>query len=300
MYRASPLTRPQVQTLVLNLRRTSSWILIDLGLPTDEMAYAFLDAAELVVMSVLPEMIGLRNARLMLDQLYSRGYPLSKVWVVLNRDGLPGGMPLDELQRWLDVRVNHRIPNNQELATETVNRGVPMVISHHDSELAGAYQAFARSVVEERGPQAEPNGIPAEAAAVVIDNPAIPKPQSTQREESGMLHVENITRNTTVVDRGRVANNYWTRLRGLIGVRHLPDGDGMAIIPCSGVHCMFMSVPIDVVYVTKEDCVAAIDHNMKPWAIGKPRKGVRYVLELPAGKAARIGLQVGDQLQMTH
>jgi hypothetical protein len=39
-----------------------------------------------------------------------------------------------------------------------------------------------------------------------------------------------------------VANNYWTRLRGLIGVRRLDEGDGMAIIPCKGVHCMFMSI----------------------------------------------------------
>jgi uncharacterized membrane protein (UPF0127 family) len=115
-----------------------------------------------------------------------------------------------------------------------------------------------------------------------------------------VLRVDNVTRGTTLVDRGRVADNYWTRLRGLIGVRQLDEGDGMAIIPCNGVHCMFMSIPIDVVYVIPGDRVAAVDHHMKPWAVGRPHRGVRYVIELPAGVAARSGTQPGDQLRVEY
>jgi len=116
-----------------------------------------------------------------------------------------------------------------------------------------------------------------------------------------VLRVANMTRgNQLLVERGRVANNYWTRLRGLIGVRQLAAGDGMAIVPCSGVHCMFMSIPIDVVYVDRADRVVALDPEMKPWAVGRPRKGARYVIELPAGTITRTGTQVGDQLQVSY
>jgi uncharacterized membrane protein (UPF0127 family) len=114
-----------------------------------------------------------------------------------------------------------------------------------------------------------------------------------------MLHVDNRTQGSTLVDRGKVANNVWTRFKGLIGVRHLPEGDGLAIVPCSGVHCMFMSIPIDVLYVDKEDRVVALDPNMKPWAVGRPYRGTAYVIELPAGTIARTGTQVGDQLQVS-
>ena len=113
-----------------------------------------------------------------------------------------------------------------------------------------------------------------------------------------MLRIENLTRNTLLVERGRVANNYWTRLRGLIGVRRLEDGDGMAIIPSNGVHCMFMSIPIDVLYVDRNDRVIDVDANMKPWAIGRPRRAARYVIELPAGMAERAGTRPGDQLRV--
>ncbi len=113
-----------------------------------------------------------------------------------------------------------------------------------------------------------------------------------------MLHVENVTRGTVLVESGRVADNRWTRLRGLIGVRELPQGDGLLIRPCKGVHCMFMSIPIDVIYVDGDDRVVDLDPEMKPWAIGRPRRKSRYVIELPAGTIARTGTAPGDQLKV--
>ena len=115
-----------------------------------------------------------------------------------------------------------------------------------------------------------------------------------------MLHVENLTRGVTLVDRGRVADNFWTRMKGLIGVRGLPEGDGLLITPCNGVHCMFMSIPIDVLYVSPDDRVVSMDPEMKPWAVGRIYKGVRYVVELPAGAIARTGTAVGDALRVTY
>lgn len=115
-----------------------------------------------------------------------------------------------------------------------------------------------------------------------------------------MLRVENLTRNTILVERGRVANNVWTRFIGLIGVRQLPPGDGLAIIPCRGVHCLFMSIPIDVLYVGKDDRVVGIDRELKPWRFGTWHKGVRYVIELPAGTVARTATAVGDQLRVSY
>jgi len=115
-----------------------------------------------------------------------------------------------------------------------------------------------------------------------------------------MLQVENLTRGVILVDHGRVANNFWTRMKGLIGVRHLPEGDGLLITPCNGVHCMFMSIPIDVLYVNPADRVVALDPEMKPWAVGRIYKGVRYVIELPAGTIGCTGTASGDALRVTY
>lgn len=114
-----------------------------------------------------------------------------------------------------------------------------------------------------------------------------------------MLRVENRTRHVSLVDKGRLANNFFQRLRGLVGVKNLPAGDGLLIQPCNQVHCMFMSIPIDVVYIGNDQRVLAIDAAMKPWAVGRPIRGAKRVLELPAGTVAATGTQVGDQLQVS-
>lgn len=114
-----------------------------------------------------------------------------------------------------------------------------------------------------------------------------------------MVHIENMTKDCTLLAHGRLAANPWTRLRGLIGVRQLDAGDGLLIRPCHGVHCMFMSIPIDVVYVDRSDCVVAVDRAMPPWAVGKIYRQSAYVVELPVGSIDASGTQPGDQLAVT-
>ncbi len=59
-----------------------------------------------------------------------------------------------------------------------------------------------------------------------------------------------------------------------------------------------MSYPIDVIYVDRQDVVLRIDGAMKPWRIGKPEFGAKYVVELPAGEAARRDVRPGDKLEV--
>jgi uncharacterized membrane protein (UPF0127 family) len=114
-----------------------------------------------------------------------------------------------------------------------------------------------------------------------------------------MVHIENMTSRRTLLAHGRLADKPWTRLRGLIGVRVLADGDGLLIKPCHGVHCMFMSMPIDVVYVDGGDRVVAVDKAMQPWAVGRIYRQSAYVVELPVGSIDATGTQPGDQLAVT-
>ncbi len=114
-----------------------------------------------------------------------------------------------------------------------------------------------------------------------------------------MVRVENTTRNVSLVSNGRLANNFWKRLRGLVGVKKLAAGDGMLIQPCNQVHCMFMSIPLDVVYIGSDERVLAVDAAMRPWAMGRLVRGAKRVLELPAGTIAATQTRVGDQLRVT-
>lgn len=112
------------------------------------------------------------------------------------------------------------------------------------------------------------------------------------------VKVTNTTQGTALLGTGRMADNFLTRLRGLIGVRELAPGAGILIRPCRGVHCMFMSIPIDVVYVDRNDHVIGLDRAMKPWAVGKVYGAGAYVVEGPVGMIDSTRTAVGDALKV--
>ena len=113
-----------------------------------------------------------------------------------------------------------------------------------------------------------------------------------------MLRVENLTQNSVLVQKGRVADTAWQRFKGLMGVRHLPEGDGLLIEPCDSIHTHFMRIAIDVVYMDKSHRVVHVDPAMKPWRIGRRHSTAHYVLEIPSGAAAKSKTTVGDHLKL--
>ncbi len=65
--------------------------------------------------------------------------------------------------------------------------------------------------------------------------------------------------------RARVAVKFGNRLKGLIGSNPLPPGEGMFFPNCNAIHTLFMSYPIDVVFLNREYQVVKIVKNVKPW-----------------------------------
>jgi pilus assembly protein CpaE len=145
------ISLPHVQQILGALRRMFAWVVVDVGLPLDETAYAYLDSADRIIVSVLPEMVGLRNTRLMFDQLYERGYAENKVWLVVNRATMRGGISIRDIEDRLHIPVTFQIPDDQPLVTHSINRGVPVAMSHRRSALGRALWAFTRKVVDESG-----------------------------------------------------------------------------------------------------------------------------------------------------
>jgi uncharacterized membrane protein (UPF0127 family) len=101
-----------------------------------------------------------------------------------------------------------------------------------------------------------------------------------------------------VCERCMLAANPWTRLKGLLGRRELPVGEGLLIRPTWSVHMFFMRFPIDAVFLDGENVVLRIADRLRPWRTAS-RRGAKAVLELPAGEADRRQLAVGDRLVFT-
>lgn len=114
------------------------------------------------------------------------------------------------------------------------------------------------------------------------------------------LRVMNITQKQMLVQRGRVADSFLTRLMGLMGTSHLAPGEGLLIKPCSSIHTHFMRFPIDVLYLDEEGRVVDMDRAMPTWRIGRRRSAACCVIELPSGTLTQYKCDVGDRLEVSY
>jgi uncharacterized membrane protein (UPF0127 family) len=114
------------------------------------------------------------------------------------------------------------------------------------------------------------------------------------------MQVFNQTQNLPLITRGRLANTFWLRLRGLLGAVPLQKEEGLILVGEKSIHTLFMSFPIDVVYVDKEHRVIRTDVNMVPYRLGPLVVRSAYVLEMPVGTITDTRTRVGDQLRFEY
>ena len=108
------------------------------------------------------------------------------------------------------------------------------------------------------------------------------------------VSIINKTQNKLIADKVVVADNYWLRLKGLLGKKQLLEGEGLWLKPCNSVHMFFMQMPLDVVFLDKDNKVIHLIENLKPWQVSPVVKGAKSVLELSVGCIAIAPINLGD------
>jgi uncharacterized membrane protein (UPF0127 family) len=110
----------------------------------------------------------------------------------------------------------------------------------------------------------------------------------------------NRTRRQYLATHLSVAETHWSRFIGLIGKTGatFPQGRGLWIVPCRGVHTVGMRIPIDVVYLTEDHVVLHLESGLRPWRFAPIRLAAASVLELPESTVRSTGTTIGDQLEI--
>jgi uncharacterized membrane protein (UPF0127 family) len=93
-----------------------------------------------------------------------------------------------------------------------------------------------------------------------------------------------------------VADTLFSRAKGLLGKKSLPQGEGLLITPCKGVHTFLMKFPIDVVFLDEENRIIESLTDFKPHRMTKVLLACSSVLELPAGTVRASDSIIGNQI----
>jgi uncharacterized protein len=103
---------------------------------------------------------------------------------------------------------------------------------------------------------------------------------------------------TTIPYSIKLADSFFTRLKGLMFRKDQLVEEGLWIFPCNSIHMCFMKFSIDAVFLTKEGRIVKMVENLQPWRFVKPIKDAYSVIELPVGTIEKLDLKQGDLISI--
>lgn len=104
------------------------------------------------------------------------------------------------------------------------------------------------------------------------------------------------TRNQILVTELEIATRFFERGRGLLGRQSLSANQALWIHRCNSIHTFFMKFSIDCVFVDKKMKITSIHQQISPWRLVLPEWKASSVIEMKAGMAKQLNLQIGEEL----
>lgn len=94
-----------------------------------------------------------------------------------------------------------------------------------------------------------------------------------------------------------VADTFFTRLKGLLGTKSLPESQGLLLRGCNSVHMLGMRYALDIVYLDRGGIIVKLVENLRPWQMSCCRKA-SDTLEVNSGIIRHSRWKVGDRLDL--
>jgi pilus assembly protein CpaE len=147
---AGEVTATQLETILDRLLERNTYVVADTWSFLDEVAETLLRRADEVLVVTTPEVPSLKNAKHFLEFLRQQDLAHGRITLVLNRFPSVDGISLQDVQQHLRHPVGANIPSEGQLVTHSVNRGIPIVLSHPQSWAAQSMLKLAAHVAGDK------------------------------------------------------------------------------------------------------------------------------------------------------
>jgi pilus assembly protein CpaE len=119
--------REHIDAIVRLARQHYDFVVLDVSRSLDGVSLQALDMADIVFPVLQLTLPYVRDGKRLLSIFRSLDYPRSKVQLVVNRYVKGGELTVQDLERAVDEKVAHIVPNSYAAAASSVNLGVPIV-----------------------------------------------------------------------------------------------------------------------------------------------------------------------------
>lgn len=106
----------------------------------------------------------------------------------------------------------------------------------------------------------------------------------------------NLSTQGVIASQALVADNPWSRMKGLLGRKALQQGEALVITQCNSIHMFFMRFAIDVVFVDAKWNVVGLVRGIRPFGLSPVFWKAKTAIELEAGSIDKSGIELGQHL----
>lgn len=143
----SSLQPSELDRILVWLQQANDYVILDTSPSLDPMTLRVLQLSHQVIAVLTPEMTSLRNARLFLSMVETWEQAPENLALVINRYPVKGGLRLKDIEAALQKKITAQIPNDEPLVTYSINRGIPVFVSHRHSSVARSFLKLAQTLV---------------------------------------------------------------------------------------------------------------------------------------------------------
>jgi uncharacterized protein len=113
------------------------------------------------------------------------------------------------------------------------------------------------------------------------------------------MKISNLSRNTILADRAKLADDPFKRLVGLLNRNSLTKGEALVLAPSNCVHSFFMRFSIDIIFLDKKGKALRTLASFKPFRLSPLCFASHSVIELPENTLQLTQTQPGDIIKIT-
>lgn len=146
---ANLITTEVIEKAVDLLVKENDYVVVDTEVGLQEKSLTIIEKADQILLITNLEIATLKNTKLMLETFVTLGLR-DKVKIIVNQSTTKGIIKLADLPAILGKEALYCIPSNVNVATKSLNQGIPIVTSRGTSDLAKAYYKLAEQLIDKK------------------------------------------------------------------------------------------------------------------------------------------------------
>lgn len=143
------LSVQQVVRLFNYLRKTFSYIIVDMGTNVDKLNMKVLESADIILLVTVVNLPLIRNCQRCLDLFENLGFPSDKTKIIINRYLENDEITVSDVESALNKKVYWKVPNNYFTIMSSINKGIPVSEVNENSNITESFAMMTSKLADD-------------------------------------------------------------------------------------------------------------------------------------------------------